>query len=378
MKKYLLIPDSFKGSISSSRACTIMSRAILNHEPDANIISIPVADGGEGSVNAFLNAVGGKKYCTSVKGPFFNEINSFFGVLNDNKTVVIEMAACSGLTRAGETPDPTKTTTYGAGQLIKRAIELGSSQIIMALGDSATNDGGCGAASAMGAKFYNAAGYEFIPVGGTLKDIARIDLSDLNNLIRDINITAMCDINNPLYGKNGAAYIFAPQKGADPKTVELLDKGLRHLETIVKRDLSCDNAFKPGVGAAGGMGYGMISFFNARLRMGIEVVLDAVRFSNMLSDADYVFTGEGKIDSQSLLGKVVIGVARRAKEKDVPVIAFVGDIGDNVDAAYSEGVTAIFSINRVAVSLKTALSRAENDLYLTVDNFIRLAKKMHI
>lgn len=374
MKKIVLIPDSFKGTMSSAEICAIMEKAIKKFYPETDVISIPVADGGEGSVDAFLTAVGGKKISVPADDPYFNKMDAFYGKLSDGKTGVIEMAACAGLPLVEDRRNPEKTTTFGVGALILRAIEDGCTKLIMGLGGSATNDGGCGAAAACGVKFFDKTGKEFIPTGGTLCDIERIDSSALHPSLKDIEIVTMCDIDNPLYGETGAAYIFGPQKGADEKTVKRLDSGLRRLAEIVERDLRKDASLMPGAGAAGGMGYGMNVFFDSKLQMGIETVLDTVRFDELVKDADYVFSGEGKIDTQSLRGKVVIGIARRTKKAGVPLIAVVGDIGDNIEEAYDTGVSAVFSINRVAVDYSRAKPRAKSDLALTVENIMRFIR----
>jgi len=370
MKKILLIPDSFKGTMSSEEICSIMESKILEYYPKAQVISIPVADGGEGSVDSFLAAAGGRKITATVKGPYFEDMQSFYGILPDG-TAVIEMAAAAGLPLVGDNLQPDKTTTFGVGQLIKHAVEAGSRKIIVGLGGSATNDGGTGAASALGIRFLNAAGEAFIPTGGTLNDISSIDMSSLNPLLSGIEIITMCDIDNPLCGPSGAAAVFGPQKGADEAMVKLLDANLAHMAEVIRRDLGKDIRDLPGAGAAGGMGAGMAAFLGSRLQMGIETVLDTVHFDSLLHDADMVFSGEGKIDFQSLRGKVVIGVARRTKKAGVPLIAIVGDIGDNIEGAYNEGVSAIFSINRVAVPFKEAKPRSRSDLALTMDNLMR-------
>lgn len=370
MNKILLIPDSFKGTMSSAEICSIMEKSIHTYYPKADVISIPVADGGEGSVDSFLAAVGGQKITTTVKGPYFNDIQSFYGILPDN-TAVIEMAAAAGLPLVGDDLHPDKTTTYGVGQLIEHAIKAGCKKMIIGLGGSATNDGGAGAAAALGIRFINAAGEAFIPTGGTLCDISSIDAGGLNPALAETELIVMCDIDNPLCGPQGAAAVFGPQKGADEAMVKVLDANLAHMAKAIKRDLGKEIIDLPGAGAAGGMGAGMAAFLGGRLQMGIETVLDTVQFDSLLDGADLVFSGEGKIDTQSLRGKVVIGVARRTKKTGIPLIAIVGDIGDNTEAAYDEGVSAIFSINRVAVPFKEAKLRSKSDLALTMDNLMR-------
>lgn len=372
MGKFLLIPDSYKGTMSSEEICSIMEQAIQKHCPGSKIISVPVADGGEGSVDAFLKAMGGERISLRVKGPYFGDMDAFYGIINNGKTAVIEMAACAGLPLVEGNPDPTKTTTYGVGQLIEDAALRGCEKIIIGLGGSCTNDAGAGAAAALGVTFTDHDGTAFIPTGGTLKDIAHIDTSKLLPAIKGATMVAMCDIDNPLYGENGAAYVFGPQKGADEETVRELDDGLRNLDRILQKDLKLSLANAKGAGAAGGMGCGMVAFCGASLHMGIETVLDTVAFDSLVEGVDTVFTGEGKLDSQSLRGKVVIGVARRAKKKGVPVVAVVGDIGEGVEEAYNEGVTAVFSINNLAIPFREAKLRSKYDLTLTMDNLMRL------
>jgi len=347
-----------------------MKKAVHTYYPDAEVISIPVADGGEGTVDSFLNAVGGRKVHLTVKGPYFEDIQSFYGVLPDN-TAVVEMAAAAGLPLVGENRNPGKTTTYGVGQLIEHAANSGCKKIIVGLGGSATNDGGAGAAAALGVCFRNFRGEAFIPVGESLSEIASIDLSGLNPVLKEVELITMCDIDNPLCGPQGAAAVFAPQKGADEDMVRVLDANLAHMAEVIKRDLGKDIINLKGAGAAGGMGGGMVAFFGSTLQMGIETVLDAVNFDSLLDGADLVFSGEGKIDSQSLWGKVVIGVARRTRQRGIPLIAIVGDIGDDIESIYDEGVSAVFSINRVAIPFSEAKLRCKKDLALTMDNIMR-------
>ncbi|GMO39430.1 MAG: glycerate kinase [Termitinemataceae bacterium] len=378
MKNFIIIPDSFKGTMSSLEICNIMAESVKRFFCDANILCIPVADGGEGTVDAFLSAVGGTKIDINVCGPFNDVVPSFYGILSGaakdgEKTAVIEMAACAGLPLAEGRLNPECSTTFGVGELIKSALDKGCSKIITGLGGSATNDGACGAASALGVRFFDKSGNTFVPTGGSLKDICRIDTSGIDPRLKDAQLISMCDIDNPLCGKTGAAYIFGPQKGASHPMVKRLDSGLKHLAEIVQHDMLLEDAAEiPGAGAAGGMGFGMKIFFGSKLQMGIETVLDTVQFDKLLKNADIVFSGEGKIDTQSLRGKVVIGIARRTKKAGVPLFAVVGDIGDNIESAYTEGVSAIFSINRVAIPFIEARRRAKTDLALTMDTIMRV------
>ncbi len=374
MKKFILIPDSFKGTMSSSEICSIMEQTLHKWYPEAEIAGVPVADGGEGSVDAFLTAVGGEKIQVTVKGPYFEDISSFYGILPDG-TAVVEMAAAAGLPLVGDRLHAEQTTTYGVGQLMLHAIGKGCRKIILGLGGSCTNDGGTGAAAALGAVFGDADGKSFVPVGATLKDIQSIDMTGINARLENIEIIAMCDIDNPLCGPNGAAAVFGPQKGADAQTVKLLDEGLFHMAQVIRQNNLSDILELPGAGAAGGFGGGAAAFLGARLQMGIDTVLDVVNFDALLARADLVITGEGKIDHQSLRGKVVVGVARKAKKAGVPVIAVVGDIGDNVEQAYDIGVSAIFSINRMAIPFSQAKTRSREDLKAAMDNLTRF---MHL
>ena len=371
--KFLLIPDSFKGTLSSEQICGLLRKRIARHFPEADTVSIPVADGGEGYVDAFLTALGGEKRYLTVKNPFFEDMEAYYGLIDNGETAVIEMAACAGLPLAEVRRDPRITTTYGVGQLLADAAKQGVKRIIMGLGGSATNDAGCGAAAAAGVKFYNAHGEVFIPTGGTLCEVANIDLSGLDEAVKAVEIVTMCDIDNPMYGTNGAAYIFAPQKGADPDMVKELDDGLRHLAAVMADKLGADYPDTPGAGAAGAMGMGMMVFFGSRLQMGIQTVLDVVNFEQLAADCDYVITGEGKLDSQSLRGKVVIGVAQRSQKLDKPVIAIVGGAEDAQAAeAYDMGVTAVFPINRLPLDFSVSRHHSEENLKYTADNIMRL------
>lgn len=373
--KFILIPDSFKGTLSSAQICELAEEKIKKHFPDATVVSVPVADGGEGSVDAFLTALGGDKVPVTVKNPYFEDMEGYYGLIDDGKTAVVEMAACAGLPLVEDRKNPKFTTTYGVGQLILAAAKSGVKKIIVGLGGSSTNDGGCGAAAAVGVKFYNKAGEAFIPTGGTTIDIDRIDYSGLDPVISQVEFVTMCDIDNPMYGPTGASYIFGPQKGADFAMVEELDAGIRNLCQAIIRSGKEDLSQVPGTGAAGAMGAGMIAFFGSRLQMGIQTVLDTVNFDQLISDADYIITGEGKLDSQSLRGKVVIGIAERAKKQNKYVISVVGGADDSeIQAAYDMGVTAVFPINRLPQDFSVSRHHSVENLGYTVDSIIRLIK----
>lgn len=372
MEKILLVPDSFKGTLSSRQVCQVMAGQLRRFFPQAQVKSIPVADGGEGSVEAFLAAAGGERRTRTVTGPFGEPVEAFYGILGDGRTAVIEMAACAGLPLAEGRLNPERATTYGVGELLLAAKEAGCTKAILGLGGSCTNDGGAGAAAALGAKFTRADGAAFVPTGGTLGEIAALDVSPVAQALQGMELTAMCDIDNPLYGEAGAAAVFAPQKGADAAMVARLDAGLRHLGQVAARCLGRDFSHLPGAGAAGGLGFGMAAFCGAQLRMGIDAVLDAVGFDSLLPGTDVVFTGEGKIDSQSARGKVVSGVAARCRKAGVPVVAVVGQIGQGFEEMYQQGLTAVFSINRAAQPFAESRFHAGENLALTMENIARL------
>lgn len=374
MKKIVLIPDSFKGTLSSKQICEIVSAEITQQFPNCEIVSIPVADGGEGSVDCFLSALGGEKIIAIASGPHLEKMEAYFGYLPESSTAVIEMASCAGLPLVENQKDPLGTTTYGVGELLLEAANHGATKIILGLGGSCTTDGGCGAAAACGVKFYDKTGNSFIPTGGTLSQIEHIDTSGLNPAIKMLDIVAMCDIENPMYGPEGAAYVFGPQKGASENEVKLLDEGLIHLANVIKKNLRADVAAIPGTGAAGAMGAGMIAFFGAQLQMGIETVLDTVHFSEIVKDADLAITGEGKLDGQSLRGKVVIGVAKRAQDAGIPVIALVGGVESDISDAYKKGVTAIFPINRLPEDFSISKEKSAENLAATARDVLRLVR----
>lgn len=374
MRKYVVIPDSFKGCLSSGEICGIIAREIRRRDPEARVCALPVADGGEGTVDAFLGALGGEKVAVPCRDPYGHPLTAHYGLFPDGKTAVIEMAAAAGLPLVGEDRRVADTTTYGVGQLIAHALKRGAERIILGLGGSATNDGGCGAAAALGVEFLDAEGKAFVPVGGTLRRIAHIRTDALLPALRQAEVIAMCDIDNPLCGESGAAAVFAPQKGADAATVRMLDEGLAHLAAVIEMDLGRSLLTLPGGGAAGGFGAGSVAFLGARLQMGIEAVLDLTDFDRLAADAYLVITGEGRLDSQSLRGKVVVGVARRARALGVPVVALVGSSETDIAAAYDAGVTAVFPINPAPTTLSEALAHARTHLAFTAENVLRFAR----
>ena len=373
MKKCIIISDSFKGTLSSSEICAIAEEAVSRFFPECTLCKVPVADGGEGTVACFQEACGGELVRLTVQGPFGEPVEAAYLQLPGGQAVV-EMAAAAGLPLVGDRKDPRKASTYGVGQLIRHAAEQGNRKILLGLGGSCTNDGGCGCAAALGVRFLDQDGQSFVPVGETLADICSIDLSGTSYL-RDVQLTAMCDIDNPMHGPTGAAYVFGPQKGADPETVAFLDSQLVSLDETIRRELGRQVADIPGAGAAGAFGAGMVAFFQAQLRPGIEAVLDLVGFDDMLEGCDMVFTGEGRLDSQSLRGKVLSGVGKRARAHGVPVVAIVGgvtpdteDVCDCQDAI----ISAIFTINRQAMDFEKSKGSSHQNYQRTFENILRL------
>ncbi len=368
MKRIVLVPDSYKGSLSSSEICAVIKNTILELLPECEVICIPVADGGEGSVDCFLEAMQGEKIHATVSGPFGEPMRCYYGACGD--FAVVEMASCAGLPLVEGNQDPLKATTYGVGELILDALRKGFPKIIIGLGGSATNDAGCGMACALGVKFYDKNGKEFFPTGGTLHNIFRIDASGIDPAVLSTEIVAMCDISNPLYGEDGAAWIFGPQKGADHDMVLFLDEGLRHLSEMVKKDLGIDIASLPGSGAAGGMGGGLVAFLDAKLQMGIDTVLESTNFSNIIKDADLVITGEGRLDSQTLRGKVACGVGRAAERGGVPAIAIVGSLEPGFSNFSSLGLSAVWDTVVAPMPLADALTLTRSNIALMTRNAI--------
>ncbi len=374
MKKCLIMPDSFKGTLSAVQICEIMKKQINKHFPDCNVIAIPVADGGEGTVDSFLYASNAKKIEVITSGPYGECIKTYYAKIED--TAIIEMASAAGLPMVENNKNPIKTTTYGVGTIIKEVVKNGCKNIIVGLGGSCTNDGGVGMARALGTIFYDEKGQEIVPYSNEFYKIAYIDNSATEKFLKDCKITAMCDIDNPLCGEKGASYIFGPQKGADIDTVKELDRNLKHLSNIILKSLKKDVCNMPGAGAAGGMGAGIVAFLNGNLKSGIDTVLDFIEFEKLSINADMIFTGEGKIDSQSLRGKVVIGIAQRAKKQNIPVIAIVGTIGEGAEGAYDMGVSSIFSINRQAVDFEKSRYFSAENLEKTMDSILRFYKSI--
>ena len=379
MKKCIVISDSFKGSLSSGEICDIARACFAEVLSDCELTAIPVADGGEGTVDCFHQVCGGELVTVTVQGPFGQDMEAAYLRL-DGGRAVIEMASSAGLPLVGDRRDPRITSTYGVGQQIRHAVEQGSTQILLGLGGSCTNDGGCGCAAALGVRFLDRAGQAFVPTGGTLDQIAHIDVSGARQLLQTVKLTAMCDIDNPMHGPTGASYIFGPQKGADPAMVEFLDGQLKALDAVIQRELHRAVADVPGAGAAGAFGAGILAFLDGTLCPGIEAVLDLVDFDGKLKDCDLVITGEGRFDGQSIRGKVVSGVSRLAKRQGVPVAVIAGSVAEDVESVSADpdsGVTAVFSINRQAMDYSESRPFSRRNYRYTLENLLRLMKSTH-
>jgi len=370
MKKCVVVSDSFKGTVSSREICAIAQQVIPRHFPACEVVCIPVADGGEGTVDCFVQAMGAQRVGVTVTNALGEKSAAAYARIGE--LAIIEMAAAAGLPQVGALRCPGTATTYGVGELIAHAVDSGCRKILLGLGGSATNDGGCGCAAALGIRFYDADGQSFVPVGDTLGRIARIDTAKADELLRSVEIMVMCDVTNPLYGPTGAAYVFAPQKGADAEKVKSLDAGLRHFGDVIRSQLGIDVSRIPGAGAAGGMGAGCVALLGGTIQSGIDAVLDVTGFDRQLEGADLVITGEGRIDSQSADGKVVSGVARRTRAKGVPLIAIAGGIADSAGAVYDIGVSAMFSTDRAALPVDMLGARSPGDYEATLSDIMSL------
>ena len=370
MQKIIIVSDSFKGTLSSREICVLARQAVARVFPGCAVAAIPIADGGEGTVDCFVDAAGAEPVTVRASAPLGGSVDAVYA--RKGACAVIETASAAGLPLLGERRDPLRATTRGVGELIRHAIEHGCREVLLGLGGSCTNDAGCGCASALGTRFFDAEGHEFIPAGGTLERIARIDNSAAERLLSGVSVTLMSDVDNPLYGENGAAYVFAPQKGADAAAVSALDKGLRSFAAVVERELGKSVANLPGAGAAGGMGAGCAAFLGARVRSGIEAMLELTEFDAQLDGADLVITGEGRIDSQSLRGKVLSGVAAHTRARGVPLVAVAGSIAPDASAAYELGVTAMFGIDRAAKPLEEYAGDSAACYRATLEDVLRL------
>lgn len=371
--KIVVAPDSFKHSLSALKVAEHIKTGIQKADPHAEVMTIPMSDGGEGLVNALVDATRGKTITAIVKDPLGRPVESFFGMLGNGETAAIEMAAASGIELiTEEEKDPAKTTTYGTGQLIKEALDQGCKKIIVGIGGSATNDGGAGMARALGVKLLDKKGREIGPGGGELKNLAEIDASSLDERLKRCRITAACDVTNPLTGEHGASLVYGAQKGGSEDLLKQLDENLAHYADIIRRDLGLDVAEIPGSGAAGGLGAGLLAFLNAELISGFNVVKEIVNLESHIAKCDLVISGEGQIDSQSFFGKTPMGVAQVAKKYNKPVILIAGSMGEGIEKLYDQGVNAIFSIVNKPMPLDEALENAGVLLEVCAENVMRI------
>ena len=375
--KFVLAPDSFKESMTAKEVCQAMEKGIRKVLPDAKIISVPMSDGGEGTMDSLIDATNGQKYAVKVTEPLGTPVTAHYGILGDQKTAIIEMAEASGLSYVPQdkrTPATIKkTTTFGTGELINAALKHDVTRVIIGLGGSSTNDGGSGMAQAIGVKFFDHNDHEITQKlgGGDLKQITRIDTIDINPKIKKTKFLLASDVTNPLTGTNGASYVFGPQKGADQATAKELDENLSHYAKIIGQNI----AQTPGSGAAGGLGAGLLAFTHAKIYPGVKLVANEVHLAEKIKEADYVFTGEGGTDFQTQFGKTPYGVAQIAKKYDVPVISLAGYIGKGIDHLYDKGFTAIFGILAKAENIDQALKDGPQNVERTTENVVRLIAK---
>ncbi len=370
--KIVVAPNAFKGSMTARDAAAAMADGIRRVLPDAQIEEVPVADGGDGLVDVALDALQGERCRLLATGPRFDLVEAEFCHVPEQSFAALEMALASGLALLPEDMrDPLQTTTLGTGELILAALDLGVRKIGIGIGGSATCDGGIGAATTLGVRFLDAAGRPVSPVGGALQDIAHIDMSGLDPRINDVVIEAVCDVNNPLVGEQGAARVYGPQKGAGPQQVEQLESGLINLARVIKNALGLDVCDLPGGGAAGGLGAGLYAFLGAVLRPGMDVVLDLVDLDTKLEGADLVLTGEGQIDFQTAFGKAPAGVALRAKKQKIPCVVVAGSVGEKLGELHEQGVDAVFSLCAGPMSLQEAMQQAEHSISRATEQVLR-------
>lgn len=361
--KFLFASDSFKGSLSSQKTAELLSQAALEIFPDCECSHVEVADGGEGTTDAVLSAVSGKKIFLSAHGPLGELTDGYYGALDD-KRAVMEMAAVSGLPLVpASLRDPRKTSSLGTGEMIADALSRGFRDISIAIGGSATNDGGMGCMRALGVKFLDADGHELIGCGADLARVRRIDTSGLNPLIKDTSFTVMCDVTNPLCGKNGATYTFGKQKGGTPEILDELEIGMQNYRDVLRSQFGIDMDAVSGAGAAGGLGAALMVFLNGKLKSGIETVLDLVEFDKKLEGVSLVVTGEGSTDWQSVFGKVMQGVGVHCRRRHVPAVAIVGSMGKGAEDIFAHGIDSIITTVNGIMTLEEALERAD-ELYL--------------
>ena len=373
--RVVIAPDSFKGSVSALGVAQAMERGVRAVFPDAEVRQVPIADGGEGTVEALVTATRGRLEERTVRGPFGEPVRARWGVLGDGQTAVIEMAAASGLPLVPkDRRDPRVTSTYGTGELVRAALEAGLTKLVIGIGGSATNDGGTGLARALGVRFLDAAGAELPEGGAALGRLARIDLAGLDSRLASAEILVACDVDNPLTGPRGASAVYGPQKGATPQMVAELDAALGHYARVAQAATGRDVALHPGAGAAGGLGAGLLFFTPARLRPGVDIVLETTGFVELVRGADLVLTGEGRTDFQTAMGKAPVGVAQAAKRHGIPVVCLAGGLGDGADDVLAKGIDALASAVPQAMPLEEAMARGAELVEAAAARACRLIK----
>lgn len=373
--RIVVAPDSFKGSVSALGVANAMERGILIVFPEAEVLKAPIADGGEGTVEALVEATGGQIIYEEVMGPLGDPVKAYWGILGDGETAVMEMAAASGLPLVPKDKrDPRVTTTYGTGQLMKSALEKGLKKIIIGIGGSATNDGGTGLAQALGVRFLDASGKVLPQGGGALAQLAQIDLTNIDPRVAEAEIMVACDVDNPLCGPRGASAVYGPQKGATPEMVAELDNALAVYAKAAEKATGKDMANYPGAGAAGGLGAGLLFFTNAELRPGVEIVLEAAGFEAMVATADLLITGEGRTDFQTAFGKAPVGAAKVAKQYNVPVVCIAGGLGDGADDVLCQGIDGLASTVPQPMSLEECMQAGDQIVEDATARVCRLIK----
>ena len=376
--KIVVAPDSFKGSVSALEAANAMEQGLRRVFPDAVIEKIPMADGGEGTVQSLVDATGGHFQTRRVRAPLENEVDAQFGILSDGETAVIEMASASGLTLVKpHERNPLRTTTYGTGELIHTALEAGCRRLIIGIGGSATNDGGAGMVEALGVRLLDTNGKQIQRGGGSLGQLASIDVTNLHPAIAETETVVACDVNNPLTGPDGASHVYGPQKGATSEMIETLDGHLAHFDEVLMQTLGKSFNDIPGAGAAGGLGAGLMAFLNAELRLGVDIMIDAVNLKERVKGATVVFTGEGQLDFQTAFGKTPVGVAKVAKAYGIPVIAIAGGIAEGAEVVHDAGIDAMLGIVQEPMSLENAVTDASRLIADIAEQAARLIKIGH-
>ena len=371
--RIVIAPQSFKGSVSGPEAARAIQEGILRVFPKAETVLVPVADGGDGTLDALVEATSGQTFASRVNGPLRQRVQARWGVMGDCKTAVIEMAQASGLALLPyKDRNPRHTSTYGTGQLIKRALDRGYRRIIVGMGGSATNDGGVGMAWALGARFYDSKGLPLTPGGAALSRLASIDVLGLHPALKRAEIIAASDVDNPLCGPEGASAVYGPQKGANANTVRILDKALERYASVVRESLGIDVAERPGAGAAGGLGAGLMAFCDGQVRSGIDIVCQVLDFDARLQGADLVITGEGRLDASTVYNKAPVGVARRASALGIPVIALAGSLGRGFEAVYEHGISAAVCIVDRPLSMRVSVARTSELLTAAAERAMRL------